>query len=96
MSKLFLTINSLQDSKESLRLQGCPNRNIRIYHECEGWIEKSVPRIAVWHYEACQVMPNGDLEGRIFLSYPHTNNRFFFLLTTVLFIYLYIHLFNLK
>ena len=28
----------------------------------------------------------GDIEGPIFLSYPHTNNGFFFLLTTV-FIY---------
>ena len=27
---------------------------IRIYHECEGGIEKSVPRITVgWHHEAC-------------------------------------------
>ena len=25
----------------------------------------------------------GDREGRIFLSYPHTNNGFFFLLTTL-------------
>ena len=27
---------------------------IRIYHECEGRAEKSVPRIAVWHHEACR------------------------------------------
>ena len=58
---------------------------IRIYHECEGRIESSVPRIAVWHDEACRVKS----KGRIFLSYPHTNNGFFFLLTTV-FIYLFI------
>ena len=44
---------------------------IRIYHECEGRIEKSVPRITVWHHQACRVMTNGDHEGRIFLSYPH-------------------------
>ena len=25
---------------------------IRIYHECEGRIEKSIPRITVWHQEA--------------------------------------------
>ena len=62
---------------------------IRIYHECEGRIEKSAPRIAVWHHEACRVMSNCDPEGRIFLSYPHTNNGFFFLLTTV-FIFLFI------
>ena len=61
---------------------------IRIYHECEGGIEKSVPNITVWHHEACRVMTNGDPAGQIFLSYPHTNNGFFFLLTTVLFIYL--------
>ena len=40
-------------------------------------------------------MTNGDPEGRIFLSYTHTNNGFFFLLTTV-FIYLFIYLFILK
>ena len=57
--------------------------HIRIYHECEGRIEKSVPRIAVCHHEASRVMTNSDPEGQIFLSYPHTNNGFFFLLTTV-------------
>ena len=55
---------------------------IRIHHKCEGGIEKSVPRITNWHHEACRVMTNGDHEGRIFLSRPHTNNVFFFLLTT--------------
>ena len=65
--------------------------NIRIYHECEGGIEKSVPRVAVWHHEACRVMANGDPEGLIFLFYPYTNNGFFFLLTTV-----FINLFILK
>ena len=60
-----------------------------------GGIVKSVPRIAVWHHEACQVMTNGDPEERIFLSYPHTNNGLFFLLTTV-FIYLFIYLFILN
>ena len=53
--------------------------HIRIHYECEGRIEKYVPRIAVWHHEACRVMTNGDSEGRIFLSYPHTNNEFLFL-----------------
>ena len=37
------------------------------------------------------MMTNGDLTGRIFLSYPHRNNGFFFLLITV-FIYLFVHL----
>ena len=27
--------------------------NIRIYHECEGRIEKSILRIAIWHHKAC-------------------------------------------
>ena len=54
-------------------------------------IEKSVPRIAVWHHEACRVMTNDDPEGWIFLSYPHRNDGFFLLLTNV-----YIHLSVLK
>ena len=33
-------------------------KNVRIYHECEGRIVKSVPRIAVWHHEACGAMTN--------------------------------------
>ena len=37
-------------------------------------------------------MTNGDTEGRIFLSYLHTNNGFIFMLTTG-FIYLFICLF---
>ena len=68
-----------------------PGEIVRICHECEGRIEKSVLRITVWHHEACRVMTNGDSEGRIILSYPHTSNGFFFLLTTV-FIYLFIYL----
>ena len=60
-----------------------PIGTIRIYHESEGRIEKSVQRILSWHHEACRVMTNGDPQGRIFLSYPHMNSGFFFLLTTV-------------
>ena len=59
------------------------SENIRINHECEGRKEKSVPKITIWHHEACQVMTNGDPKGQIFLSYPHMNNGFFCLLTTV-------------
>ena len=55
-----------------------------IYHECRGRIEKSVRRLAVWHHEACRVMTNDDPKGHIFLSFPHMNNGFFFLLTTVI------------
>ena len=71
------TIELYQEKNKNLA------QTIRIYHECEGRIEKSIPRIAVWHHEAWRVMTNGDPEGRIFLSYPHTSNGFFFLLTTV-------------
>ena len=59
----------------------CP---IRIYHQCEGRIEKSVPRIAVWHHEACREMTNGVPEGRSFFYPTHTRIMdSFFLLTTV-------------
>ena len=57
---------------------------IRILHECESGIEKSVPRITDDH---------GDHAGRIFLSHTHTNNGFFFLLTTE---YLILYWKNLK
>ena len=68
-------------------------QTVRIYHECEVRMEKSIARIAIWHHEACRVMTNGDPEGRIFLSYPHTKNGFFFLLTTVFSYFLFIYLF---
>ena len=55
---------------------------IRIYHECEGRIEKSVRKITIWHHQACRVMTNGDPEGRIFLSYLRTNIGFFLMLIT--------------
>ena len=51
--------------------------------ECDGGIEKSVPMITDWYKEAYQMITNGDHEGRIFLSHTHTNNGFFFLLTTI-------------
>ena len=63
------------------------NKKIRIYHKCEGKIEKSVLRIAIWHHEACQVMTKVDPERLFFLSYPHTNNDSFLLLTTVFFLF---------
>ena len=59
-------------------LHGC---NIRIYHEYEVGIEKSVPGFTICHHEACRVMTNGDPEGQIFISHPHMINGFFFLLT---------------
>ena len=63
-------------------MTGIMLRTIRIYHECERSIEKSVERIGFWHHKACRVMTNGDCEGRIFLSHPNTNNGLFFFLTT--------------
>ena len=68
-------------------------QTIRIYHECDGRIEKSAPRIAVWHQEACRVMTNGDSEGWISLSCPHTNNEFFSNSPLCLFTYLFIYVF---
>ena len=59
----------------------------RIYHECEGRIEKSVSKIAIWHYEACRLMTNSDPEGPIFLAHPHTNNGFIFLLVIIFFLF---------
>ena len=50
--------------------------SIRIYLECE-----SVPRIGIWHHEACWVMTNGDRKGWNFVSHPHTNNGFIFFIT---------------
>ena len=57
-----------------------------------GWgrVEKPVPRMLVWHHKACRVMTNGDPEGWIFLSYPHTNYGFSFLFTTVFIIFLFL------
>ena len=59
---------------------------IRIHHECEGRIEKTVPRFTVWHHKACRVMTNGDPEERIFSPTLTRIMASFFLLTTV-FIY---------
>ena len=59
---------------------------IKSHHECNGMIDEAVPRITIWNHEACRVMTHGDPDGRIFLSYAHTNNGFFVLLTTVFFI----------
>ena len=56
-------------------------------------IEKTVPRITVWHQEACRVMTNDDRQGQIFLSHPHMNNGLFFLLNTK---YLIIYWKNMK
>ena len=65
-------------------------KNVRIYHKCEGRIEKSVPRIAVWHHEACRMMTNGDPEGRFFLSYL-TRMMDSLFLHTIVFIFSFIN-----
>ena len=39
---------------------------IRINHECESGIEKSVPRNTVWHYQACRVMKTVSARDKIF------------------------------
>ena len=39
-----------------------------MHHECEDGIEKSVPRITVWHHKAWLVMANSDPDDRFF--YP--------------------------
>ena len=58
------------DTKGPVSCSCTPDKDIseiiRIYDECEGRIEKSVPRITVWNHEACQVMTNGDPEVQIF------------------------------
>ena len=43
----------------------------------------SIQMITDSHHEACLVMTKGVREGWIFLSHPHTNYGFFFLLTTI-------------
>ena len=50
--------------------------NIRIYHECEDDIKKSVLRITDWHHEANRSITNSDRKGRIYLSNSHKNNFF--------------------
>ena len=54
---------------------------MRIRHEYEGGIEKSVPRITDLHHKACRVMTTNDPEEKIFLYHPKMINRLFFLLT---------------
>ena len=86
--KNFILYTISRDKNKKYQQIRIYNWYIRIYHECEGGIEKSVPRITDWHHEACRVMTNGDGEERIFLSHPHTNNGLFFSLT-IKYLFLY-------
>ena len=52
---------------------------IRIFHECEVRIEKSVIGSLFGITRLCRDMPNSDPEGRIFLFAPNNHDRFFFL-----------------
>ena len=70
--------------------------SIRIYHECEGRIEKSVPRIAVWHHEACRVMTNGiPRDGFFYPTLTRIMDSFSYS-PLFLCIYLFIYLFTYK
>ena len=51
------------------------------FHGCEVRIEKSVRGSLFGITRLCRVMPNSDPEGRIFLSAPNNQDRFFFLHT---------------
>ena len=55
----------------------CWAKDISNYHEYEGGIENSIPRMTDWNHETIS-----DREGRIFLSHPHTHDEYFLLLTT--------------
>ena len=46
-----------------------PVRTIRILHECQVWIDKSVPRVTFGHHEARRVMPNCDPRDRFVYPY---------------------------
>ena len=43
--------------------------NIRNYQECEGGVEKFVPRITDWHHVACRVMTNKKVTRNGFISF---------------------------
>ena len=56
----------ISDPGKSIGLPHLVCKNIRIYHECEVLIEKSVPRVTVW---LCRVMPNCDPRDRFVNQY---------------------------
>ena len=60
---------------------GCEVQIIREFHGSEARIEKSVRGSLFGITRLCRVMPNGDPEGRIFLSGANNHDNFFFLHT---------------
>ena len=44
----------------------------RIYHECEGRIEKSVPRIVIWHHELPEVPEYAKIQFHMMMSFNIT------------------------
>ena len=62
-------------SEEFWKLKICVSScdNIRLHHECEGGIEKSIHKINNWHHEACWVITRVDPKGRIFPSHPSSH-----------------------
>ena len=60
---------SLGDTVKKIQKLYLLSKNIRIYHDCGGGIEKSDLRITVWHHKACGVITNSDFKGQIFF-YP--------------------------
>ena len=73
MKKSFITsgpghVSSLSDGHISIQTQ-LLSEIIRIFHECQVWIDKSVPRVTFWHHEARRVMPNCDPRDRFVYPY---------------------------
>ena len=51
--------------------------------------KKNLPRGSPFGITGLRVMTNGDREGRIFLSHPHTNNGFSFLHTIIYMVFIF-------
>ena len=50
---ITIKVNNWTEDTISLIVTGRYVTIIIFHHECEGRIEKPVPRITVWHHEAC-------------------------------------------
>ena len=51
---------SVHVNRIKIKLAALRRARKQIYHACKVWIDKSVPRITVWHLSASLVMPNCD------------------------------------